>query len=97
MGTVLKDMYWDTSRRFREDEIIQKIHKDGVVPGVVRILSSGLVTEGEQPVTTISSPKREKRRLVMTSHGLGLDECGTVLEFLKVMFDVVEGKSLAKI
>ncbi|KIJ27542.1 hypothetical protein M422DRAFT_784867 [Sphaerobolus stellatus SS14] len=88
---VIKDMWRDTRRRFDEGSLLQKIHKDGFVPGVVRPISSGpvedvFVEDKEGDVVR----KREKRRLVMGTRGLPLSSCKTLLDFLKVMYDVIE-------
>ncbi|GJJ08996.1 hypothetical protein Clacol_003217 [Clathrus columnatus] len=85
---IVKDMWRDTSRRFKESEILNHIHKDGYIAGVVRHISASPVSE-----LTVADPikgDRMKERVVMASTGLRLSACESVLDFLKVMYDLVE-------
>ncbi|KAF8581035.1 hypothetical protein K439DRAFT_1662505 [Ramaria rubella] len=84
---IVKDMWRDDRRRFEEGVILKRIHANGCIPGVVRLVTSGLVnglTAGVAPHT------RTKYRLVMGSSGSRLSACTSVLQFLKVMYDALE-------
>jgi hypothetical protein len=95
-----KDSYRDSGRRFEELEILRKIHKERIIPGVVQFNDelSGDVKIGENSITTAKDNAvrnetnlRIKTRLVMESTGEELSKCSTVLEGLKVLFDILEG------
>ncbi|KAF8581019.1 hypothetical protein K439DRAFT_1662495 [Ramaria rubella] len=84
---IVKDMWRDDQRRFEEGALLKKVHEEGCVPGVVRLVASGTVqglTAGRIPNT------RTKHRLVMGSSGCRLSACRSVLQFLKVMYDALE-------
>jgi hypothetical protein len=95
-----KDLYRDSGRRFEELEILKKIHKGRVVPGVVQFNDelSGDMKNGEDFITTAKDDdirngesRRIKTRLVMESTGVELRKCHAVLEGLKVLYDILEG------
>ncbi|GJJ11293.1 hypothetical protein Clacol_005525 [Clathrus columnatus] len=85
---VVKDIWRDTSGRFTESQILVQIHEDKYVAGVTRHISVGTVNE--LTVTDHLQGNRVKERVVMGSTGLRLSACGSVLEFLKVMYNLVE-------
>ena len=84
---IAKDMWRDEARRFEEDVLLEKAHLNGFIPGVVRLANKMHldlnVTEGKQ--------QRTKRRIIMGSSGSPLSSCTSVLHFLKVIYDAVEG------
>ncbi|GJJ11348.1 hypothetical protein Clacol_005580 [Clathrus columnatus] len=86
---VVKDIWRDTSRRFKENQILTQIHEDGYVAGVTRHIHISAGTVDELSVGDING-NRVKERVVMGSTGLRLSACESVLEFLKVMYDLVE-------
>ena len=65
---VVKDSYQDNRRQYMEKKLIQKIHSNGIFPGVVRILKAA---EQCLVITPASSAKeyRTKTRLIMGSYG----------------------------
>ena len=95
--TIIKDSFRDLTRRFKEDQLLKKIHADGTMPGVVRLLGEpGMVATVEgAPIRTAPRPAcsqcRTKIRIVMGSTGRPLREVRSVKELLMVFFDV-EGK-----
>lgn len=102
-GTAIciKDAYRDNERRFREKAVLEDLHRDGIVPGVVRVLDAAdvpAVTRGGVPITTADVPdkrgrvvKRTKTRLVMGSSGEPLRYAKTLGDLLKAIYDTVEG------
>jgi len=111
---VVKDMWRDVGRRYEEGALIDRIHAQGYVPGVVRVAEKGpILTDDGTPLKTRSihhrdgdqaasnsldmpsdALTREKQRLIMGSSGSRLSSCGTVLHFLKVMYDTLEGMDM---
>ncbi|GJJ08987.1 hypothetical protein Clacol_003208 [Clathrus columnatus] len=87
-GNDSRIRFWGRGpRRFRRGFSTQ-IH-DKFIPGVVRRIS----TEPIDNLTVKGSTRtwnRIKDRVVMTSTGLRLSSCESILEFFKVMYDLVE-------
>ncbi|KAF8581021.1 hypothetical protein K439DRAFT_258862 [Ramaria rubella] len=84
---IVKDMWRGGQRRFEENALLRKVHKEGCVPGVVRLVEGGTLHN----VIAGTAPNiRTKHRLVMGSSGSPLSACGSVLQFLKVMYDALE-------
>jgi hypothetical protein len=89
---VVKDMWRDERRRFEEEAILNKIHRHGFVQGVVRVAASGPLPDVYIERNVGGQPRRRsKRRLIMGSTGNRLSACESVLQFLKVMYDALEG------
>ncbi|KAF8587755.1 hypothetical protein K439DRAFT_1544714 [Ramaria rubella] len=84
---IIKDMWRDDNWPCDEGSFLEKIHKDGPVPGVVRLAAHGPVNN---LVVGTSPDTRSKRRLIMASTGQRLSTCRSVLHFLKVMYDAIE-------
>lgn len=80
----IKEQYKRPGRRFIEPEVIDHIHKDGDVPGVVRLLDWHLAGEA----------KLAKFRLVEQDHGPFLIDAPTPRELLiGSLYDLIESKS----
>ena len=96
--TIIKDRFRDVTRRSKEDYLLEKIHADGTMPGVVRLLQKPLqvLAEGGEPILTAPrsthSARRAKIRIVMGSTGRPLREVTSVKQLLMAFFDVVEGE-----
>lgn len=97
---VIKDYYRGLARRFPEEDLLKKIHKDGTVPGVVRILGEcqpvswehgKIVTAPRDPASRVE--QREKIRIALGSVGTKLTECTSLMKVLKTFFDLNEGAS----
>lgn len=105
-GFVIKDLYRDEARRFTEQQMLELIHSDGVVPGVVRLLAheevKSSVHEGEgTPIRTAGFvthqgkvARRVRTRLLLGSSGERLSRAKTVSDLLKAIYDTVEGTPL---
>lgn len=97
---VVKESYRPPHRRFKEEAMIAAIHKNGIVPGVVQARTHEpgtiMTITTDDVVLTRENPhpptRMEKSRLIMDATGDDLSECRSVLDFLKVMFDAVEGQ-----
>ena len=96
--TIIKDSFRDLTRRFKEDQLLKKIHADGTMPGVVRLIGEPgtVATVDGAPIQTALRPARSqcrtKIRIVMGSTGGPLREVGSVKELLMAFFDAIEGK-----
>lgn len=92
---VIKDSYRDNSWLCKERGILEHIHKDGIYPGVVRLLqiaNYGPEITTAKPVTNSYQrlPQRTKMRLVMGSCGEPLRKAETVKDILMTIYDVLE-------
>ena len=94
---VIKDTSQDVQRQFQEADLLRHIHSNGDFPGVVRVITSGLVTGKNSssistpyPIT-IRATHRKKNRLVIGSRSSKLDKAKSVKDILKAVFDGVEG------
>ncbi|GJJ09008.1 hypothetical protein Clacol_003229 [Clathrus columnatus] len=85
---IVKDMWRDERRRFVECELLDLIHEEVFVPGVVRHIRAEPVEK--LTVYDTEDGSRIKDRVILASTGLRLSACESVLEFLKVMYDLVE-------
>ncbi|KAF8521151.1 hypothetical protein JB92DRAFT_3111299 [Gautieria morchelliformis] len=87
---VLKVYCRDAACRFKEEHIIQKIHRDGYLPGVPRICED----TQEQPFVLQGSheqdPVWEACMISLATTGESLSTCKNVLQFLKAMYDLTE-------
>lgn len=75
--------------RSSEGALYAKAHSKGWIPGLARVVQSDvlntpLVTGGEVSIS------RQKCAVVLGSIGEPLNNCGSVLEFLKVMYDALQ-------
>ena len=93
---VLKVYCRERARRFREEEILQEIHKEGYVPGVPRICKNMV----EQPFVLPAhrlDPEREACMIPLATTGESLSMCKDVLQFFKAMYDLTEGFYLSSV
>ena len=94
---VIRDTYRNDGQLYEEAVLSRHGHSDGLFPGIVRVLSSGLMTgQDGSPITTICTaasgiPHREKRRLVIRSRGSKLENVRSAKDILMAMLDGVEG------
>ncbi|KAI0075775.1 hypothetical protein K474DRAFT_1773051 [Panus rudis PR-1116 ss-1] len=101
---VFKSYYKDTARRFDETRIINHIHADGVVPGVVRLLpdtdteheegtdetrNTGETIETARPASE-KVLHRVKKQVAMGSTGEEFSEAKSVKDLLMAVYDAVE-------
>lgn len=103
---VIKDSYRDDERRYKEEALLETIHKDrkeidpdtkGIYPGVVRPLfamppdGNPLKTASPFIASSTRRTERVKTRFVMGSYGESLRKARSVLDILKAFYDVLEG------
>lgn len=91
-GVIIKDSYVSDSTIWTEAGLLQTLHKDGYVEGWVQYSACGEVKISGKAIKTRNG-RRTKIRMVMEARGESLYLCSSVLHFLKVMYDVLEGRS----
>jgi len=90
---IIKDQYQTRGRRYDEGilfDILQKDISNSPAPGCVHVERHGEVAGIQTP---IAAKQRQRKRMVMTTYGRPLYDCPSVFEFLKVMYDTLEGTS----
>ncbi|KAL0948293.1 hypothetical protein HGRIS_010886 [Hohenbuehelia grisea] len=103
---VIKDSWWSDDRNWNEGELFNVLHKKGAVPGWVQIRSEGMIPAQSTPndpnpgnlstfCLEMGRPRKFKKRVIMSTYGEHLSRCGSVLEFLKAMYDVLEAHRFA--
>ena len=98
---VIKHYWHDMGRRFNELEILKKIHspsskKKLCTAGIFRVdLQESMELGNDSTPTLRQSVERQSVLLIMKTLGKALATCPSVMKFLKVMYDLVEGKHLA--
>lgn len=102
--TIIKDYYRDNQRRFQEESLLAQIHAQGVMPGVVRLVSHEEVMADGQMITAVRSARSAatkgdaytdrwvKMRLIFSSVGKKLSGVSNLRELLMVFFDLNESK-----
>ena len=82
---------------FREEELLEHIHKRSYLPGVVRICKNML----DRPFVLLrndpTDPVREACMIPLATTGESLSMCKNVLQFLKAMYDITEGLYLSSL
>ena len=90
---IIKDQYQTMGRRYEEGilfDILQNDISSGPAPGCVHVERHGEVAGIQTP---IAATQRQRKRMVITTYGRPLYDCPSVFEFLKVMYDTLEGTS----
>ncbi|KAG8916034.1 hypothetical protein FRC01_003417 [Tulasnella sp. 417] len=86
--TVLKDQFCRVGTRFHEHGILEHVHTQKEVPGVVEAVYNEVISP------PVSKPvEREKRRLGMGQCGEPFMTIPNIKTMLEVMFDTLEGPS----
>ena len=94
--TIIKDAFLGTGRHRTEADILAFVHRNGIIPGVVRLLS-GRDPSPFPPIKTLRVPDERwsidkvRTRLLMGSYGETLWQARTVKDILMAIFDIVEG------
>jgi hypothetical protein len=88
---IIKDQYRRSDHRFSEKDVINHIHSDGEVPGIVRIVYAQQVYQDDESV--VSSGCREKTRICMVDYGTHMMDVKTPKEALMTIYDLLEGES----
>ncbi|KAI8989121.1 hypothetical protein BD414DRAFT_415419 [Trametes punicea] len=92
---VIKESYVDCRRRYQEMALLTHIHEEGYVPGVVRAISSEIVKNGEQEISSAFKKDdvlvtRTKHRIVLADVGLDLNYAENVNDLLMTVYDALE-------
>lgn len=101
---MIKDNFRDEGRRFTEKDILKHIHKDGTVPGVVRLIASEDIeapySQGGKLLRTAGSAYRNgktvhrvRTRLVLGSCGQRISRARSIGDLVRAIYDAVEGVS----
>ncbi|KAF9477173.1 hypothetical protein BDN70DRAFT_995121 [Pholiota conissans] len=85
---VIKDQYRRRGPRFTEREVIEQIHHEGEVPGIIRIVHAEEVARDDG--SSVVSDQRYKTRLCMMDYGLSIMELETPKEVLMAIYDLLE-------
>ncbi len=96
---VVKHYWHDTRRRFNELDILRHIYRDSnkkpCTAGIIQVDLSDSTTLGRDttPASAQSEGSHVPRQgvLVMKTLGQALSSCSSVMQFLKAMYDLVEG------
>jgi hypothetical protein len=90
---VIKEQYIETSRTFEEGPILEKIHKNGTFPGVVRRGWAGPVRSNEKElIVKCGGSERKKNRIVLLDKAPSIMDAKTVREVLVAMYDLLESE-----
>jgi hypothetical protein len=88
---IVKDQYQTEGRRYDEGELFDILQRDlpeNCTPRCVRVEAHGVVNGIYTPIAAV---RRQRKRIVMTTFGHPLYNCPNVFDFLKVMYDALEG------
>jgi hypothetical protein len=98
---VIKHYWHDMGQCFHELEIFKKIHS----PSEKKLCAAGIVQVNLQECRELGKDitpslhgrlvERQSILIIMKTLGKSLASCSSVMKFLKVMYDLVEGKHLA--
>lgn len=86
------------TRQFKEEEMLQEIHKEGYIPGVLRICQNLVERPLVLPRYT-QYPEEEfgTCMISLATTGKNLSMCKDILQFFKTMYDLTEGSYLSSI
>ena len=94
---IFKDQYRHNKRRFKEEEVLQHIHAEGDIPGVVRLQSWEYVHTGGKLLQIGSGDDaRKKVRLAFYDDGEPLRKAESINDLLRAFYDVLEGEFYAE-
>ena len=82
--TVLKEQLIRRGRRFNEWDILFKIHRPNIVPGVVEAVY-------HETIVAPLAPGRQKYRLGLQQTGSPFTRIPTAMKMLETLFDLLEG------
>jgi len=85
----MKISYVDTNSRFREADLYKQAHSNGYIPGLARLVAH----ESRQVFVEGKRGQRQKEVVVLGSGGEPLNKCESVVELLKVIYDVIQSRS----
>ena len=91
---VIKEYYRHISQRFKEEQVLEHIHADGYIPGVVRPRCAEVVAVDGQPLQCGKEEDgtlREKFRLVLWDVGEPLERAKAINDLLRCIYDALEG------
>jgi hypothetical protein len=94
---VFKIYCRERALRFREENILEEIHKESYLPGVMRISKHKLDQPFVLSKNHTNDPVREACMIGLATTGESLSICKNVLQFLKAMYDLTEGLYLSSL
>ncbi len=96
-AVVIKELYRYVHRGLKEEEILEHIHKEGDVPGVVRLISAEHVASGNRDILCGDdemNSSRVKLRLAFSDYGERLLRAESVNDLLEAIYDALEGEPI---
>ncbi|KAJ8483022.1 hypothetical protein ONZ51_g4988 [Trametes cubensis] len=89
--TIIEQYYIKNSRRCNEADELARIHADGDVPGVTRVVASEIVMPvNDVEAIVLNKSSTPKQRLVFDDFGMALTYAKSVNDLLKAVYDVLE-------
>lgn len=95
---VIKDAYWDSTRRQEEGPVLKAIHAKGIIPGVVQLKGyETVIGPNRKRILTpaaddLQVARRSRSRIVLASKGTRITRAKNVKDLLMAFFDVNEGQ-----
>ena len=96
-SVVIKEAFVDCKRRFKEADLLEHVHKDGYLHGVVLHISSEIVKADGRDIAfsrADGTMTRIKYRIVFADTGYDLTIAKSVNDLLKAVYDALEGMSI---
>lgn len=87
---IIKDSYHKAGRRFKEEEILEHLHAEGDLLGVVRLHAHETL---DRFVLKGPAAERSRVRFVLLDSGSEFETAKTVNDLLKAVYDALEGAS----
>jgi hypothetical protein len=94
---VVKDSWRDEDWHHREGDLLNSIHDNARVPGVIECLDHGFVEDcprQQLPPVLGKFFERRKYRMILRQVGYPLSTCPSTLDMLKLMIDAIQGMRL---
>ncbi|KAI0767465.1 hypothetical protein C8Q74DRAFT_1280565, partial [Fomes fomentarius] len=92
-AVVIKELYRYVYHGLKEEEILEHIHKEGDVPGVVRLIGAEHVASGNRDILCgdeETNSARVKLRLAFSDYGERLLRAEYVNDLLEAIYDTLE-------
>ncbi|KAI0658698.1 hypothetical protein C8Q70DRAFT_993700 [Cubamyces menziesii] len=86
---IIKRYYIKNSQRYNEADVLARVHADGDVSGVTRVVASETVMNDDE-ATVSKKTSTPKERLVFDDSGMALTYAKSVNDLLKAVYDVLE-------
>ncbi|KAJ8487443.1 hypothetical protein ONZ45_g14330 [Pleurotus djamor] len=90
-GFIIKDQHRCDDYTFTEGELYDTLHKAGYALGFADMVSyTPVKSHGKLIQTSANNRSRTKIRIVLATSGDPIQQCKTLVSFLRVMYDVLE-------